>query len=178
MGGQLFLCLPRVRSVAPSRAFPQTRLDCFSFLCHVFCVFASVRGPLYPLEGIGLVPSILRFGILGIQTTALVCFESICHAFSVLLTFQLSIITSSPLLNSPIGFILHIIENVRSIIFQWVHAMSIISLPFQALYGLSRVRSVTHWHGFPSSVAFFVICLLYTSPSPRDGLLSRMPSSA
>ena len=24
----------------------------------------------------------------------------------------------------------------------------------------------------------FEICLLYTSPSPRDGLLSRMPSSA
>ena len=24
----------------------------------------------------------------------------------------------------------------------------------------------------------FVLCLLYTSPSPRDGLLSRMPSSA
>ena len=28
--------------------------------------------------------------------------------------------------------------------------------------------------GLPSGV----ICLLYTSPSPRDGLLSRMPSSA
>ena len=32
------------------------------------------------------------------------------------------------------------------------------------------------------SVVFFVfhnmVCLLYTSPSPRDGLLSRMPSSA
>ena len=26
--------------------------------------------------------------------------------------------------------------------------------------------------------AFVLICLLYTSPSPRDGLLSRMPSSA
>ena len=26
--------------------------------------------------------------------------------------------------------------------------------------------------------ATFVACLLYTSPSPRDGLLSRMPSSA
>ena len=25
---------------------------------------------------------------------------------------------------------------------------------------------------------FFYACLLYTSPSPRDGLLSRMPSSA
>ena len=25
---------------------------------------------------------------------------------------------------------------------------------------------------------FYYPCLLYTSPSPRDGLLSRMPSSA
>ena len=25
---------------------------------------------------------------------------------------------------------------------------------------------------------YYNICLLYTSPSPRDGLLSRMPSSA
>ena len=29
-----------------------------------------------------------------------------------------------------------------------------------------------------NAVAYFRICLLYTSPSPRDGLLSRMPSSA
>ena len=27
-------------------------------------------------------------------------------------------------------------------------------------------------------IAFTTACLLYTSPSPRDGLLSRMPSSA
>ena len=27
-------------------------------------------------------------------------------------------------------------------------------------------------------IIVFVTCLLYTSPSPRDGLLSRMPSSA
>ena len=27
-------------------------------------------------------------------------------------------------------------------------------------------------------VDVFICCLLYTSPSPRDGLLSRMPSSA
>ena len=26
--------------------------------------------------------------------------------------------------------------------------------------------------------AWSMVCLLYTSPSPRDGLLSRMPSSA
>ena len=30
--------------------------------------------------------------------------------------------------------------------------------------------------GFGASA--YQICLLYTSPSPRDGLLSRMPSSA
>ena len=32
--------------------------------------------------------------------------------------------------------------------------------------------------GFISSMAFGNGCLLYTPPSPRDGLLSRMPSSA
>ena len=36
----------------------------------------------------------------------------------------------------------------------------------QAIYGTPDY----HWT--------FFICLLYTSPSPRDGLLSRMPSSA
>ena len=30
----------------------------------------------------------------------------------------------------------------------------------------------------PASVKLMIFCLLYTSPSPRDGLLSRMPSSA
>src|SRR5665647_3502967 len=29
-----------------------------------------------------------------------------------------------------------------------------------------------------TSIPQFISCLLYTSPSPRDGLLSRMPSSA
>ena len=28
------------------------------------------------------------------------------------------------------------------------------------------------------ALVIFYCCLLYTSPSPRDGLLSRMPSSA
>ena len=31
-------------------------------------------------------------------------------------------------------------------------------------------------HGYPGKRSY--VCLLYTSPSPRDGLLSRMPSSA
>ena len=32
--------------------------------------------------------------------------------------------------------------------------------------------------GLPEHVTMYKFCLLYTSPSPRDGLLSRMPSSA
>ena len=32
--------------------------------------------------------------------------------------------------------------------------------------------------GFYGVVHVLLLCLLYTSPSPRDGLLSRMPSSA
>ena len=32
--------------------------------------------------------------------------------------------------------------------------------------------------GAAATVVELVDCLLYTSPSPRDGLLSRMPSSA
>ena len=35
--------------------------------------------------------------------------------------------------------------------------------------------SYTEGVGLPEQ---YTICLLYTSPSPRDGLLSRMPSSA
>ena len=31
---------------------------------------------------------------------------------------------------------------------------------------------------YPEAIGGFCVCLLYTSPSPRDGLLSRMPSSA
>ena len=37
----------------------------------------------------------------------------------------------------------------------------------------SETRALKHW-----TPAHLHICLLYTSPSPRDGLLSRMPSSA
>ena len=33
-------------------------------------------------------------------------------------------------------------------------------------------------HGISKALLLFDPCLLYTSPSPRDGLLSRMPSSA
>ena len=34
------------------------------------------------------------------------------------------------------------------------------------------------WQRLVNNPDYHLICLLYTSPSPRDGLLSRMPSSA
>ena len=40
-------------------------------------------------------------------------------------------------------------------------------------YGLDGLTGVRHTTG-----VWGILCLLYTSPSPRDGLLSRMPSSA
>src|SRR5680860_1763839 len=39
-----------------------------------------------------------------------------------------------------------------------------------------RVRQIGVIHN--RAGRFHYVCLLYTSPSPRDGLLSRMPSSA
>ena len=45
---------------------------------------------------------------------------------------------------------------------------------------LLRILSnfITSYQGKVSLNDLNIICLLYTSPSPRDGLLSRMPSSA
>ena len=53
-----------------------------------------------------------------------------------------------------------------------------------AATGRSAVQIATKFHEAPLAyllsafAAVVYICLLYTSPSPRDGLLSRMPSSA
>ena len=44
---------------------------------------------------------------------------------------------------------------------------------------IPRGPSVNLLHVKPKDIGrLFGTCLLYTSPSPRDGLLSRMPSSA
>ena len=41
-----------------------------------------------------------------------------------------------------------------------------------------HLQSVTPPRFFSRRLVWSLTCLLYTSPSPRDGLLSRMPSSA
>ena len=43
---------------------------------------------------------------------------------------------------------------------------------------LSSVSGIVDVSDFFNNFSIIYPCLLYTSPSPRDGLLSRMPSSA
>ena len=53
--------------------------------------------------------------------------------------------------------------------------------PFSALEQQGLTAAGTTGVGQPtvtSGIGQLLACLLYTSPSPRDGLLSRMPSSA
>ena len=45
---------------------------------------------------------------------------------------------------------------------------------FAYMRGDDRDHNIVYFQGDPNDHT----CLLYTSPSPRDGLLSRMPSSA
>ena len=47
-----------------------------------------------------------------------------------------------------------------------------------SLTSLPTLDTTTLSHNLPGTAEPIVTCLLYTSPSPRDGLLSRMPSSA
>src|SRR5665647_3007003 len=60
-------------------------------------------------------------------------------------------------------------------------SMAVLTLIGIAGMYLSQVRK-NGWVGLLGylilSAGFLMMCLLYTSPSPRDGLLSRMPSSA
>ena len=54
---------------------------------------------------------------------------------------------------------------------------SIVLDPYD-VYRLTTLRGDTLEHLLEEKKVEWNVCLLYTSPSPRDGLLSRMPSSA
>ena len=60
------------------------------------------------------------------------------------------------------------IENIALSLFLGMCTFFAISKQVKAAFGL----------GIAVIVVLTLTCLLYTSPSPRDGLLSRMPSSA
>ena len=58
--------------------------------------------------------------------------------------------------------------------------ISVTRLPVEMTPEISRpnILITTGWRASAPNEIESEICLLYTSPSPRDGLLYRMPSSA
>ena len=50
--------------------------------------------------------------------------------------------------------------------------------PDDYIQALGRAYEAEESPAAKDAIAQILTCLLYTSPSPRDGLLSRMPSSA
>ena len=58
-----------------------------------------------------------------------------------------------------------------------IHAQRLLILDFGSQYTQLIARRVREC-GVYCEIYPFDICLLYTSPSPRDATLSRMPSSA
>ena len=66
------------------------------------------------------------------------------------------------------------VPQIRAVLEQLlVQGPGILGLGDDDLFNLGKLVNPPN-----SEVALAVACLLYTSPSPRDGLLSRMPSSA
>ena len=64
-----------------------------------------------------------------------------------------------------------------------IAAAVVIIAYFARQHGVSEddIYNIALWAvpaGIVGARLLYVFCLLYTSPSPRDGLLSRMPSSA
>ena len=71
------------------------------------------------------------------------------------------------------GGVVLALATLLGALLQWL-----IQLPALIRQGLARFQLVWDWRHPGVREVWRVICLLYTSPSPRDGLLSRMPSSA
>ena len=64
-------------------------------------------------------------------------------------------------------------DTIKAEYFQPSNTHTICSWKGEASYYTLRVDGQDN-----KDAAWYYPCLLYTSPSPRDGLLSRMPSSA
>ena len=88
--------------------------------------------------------------------------------------------------------LLSAVTSVFPVLVSSLFPMSYVSLsfmihcPFKILYHVNNAYSANTYRSqliykkYKSflHVGLSILCLLYTSPSPRDGLLSRMPSSA
>ena len=74
----------------------------------------------------------------------------------------------------------HLKKPVHTAIGEEIHMFTHIHLRGYDKNGGGKQMHADYYdkYGAPMKIQDSWLCLLYTSPSPRDGLLSRMPSSA
>ena len=115
--------------------------------------------------------SAMHFGILDLlQVTVFVSLFALILAMPVALGIAIFLTHYSPRrLSGPLAYMVDLLAAVPSIVYGvWgLYVLAPVLKPF-ALW----LNKNLDW------LFLFKTCLLYTSPSPRDGLLSRMPSSA
>ena len=80
-------------------------------------------------------------------------------------------------------FNLKVIGNIIGILLLINGLLMLTAVPFGIYHGEGSWKGILVASLVNSVIGFILYyntkdCLLYTSPSPRDGLLSRMPSSA
>ena len=125
---------------------------------------------------LGVIPFGLVFGVLGVASglteTQTILMSSIIFAGASQVVFaQLWAAGSAYLI---IGSSVALI-NLRHILYSVAVSEHLKKLSFKWRIILAYLLTD---EAFAVSITRFKTCLLYTSPSPRDGLLSRMPSSA
>ena len=82
----------------------------------------------------------------------------------------------SALLGVAMGVLLNIDLGIAVALICLLMALGLVALEQQEILALDTLLGILSHASLAAGLV--VICLLYTSPSPRDGLLSRMPSSA
>ena len=76
-------------------------------------------------------------------------------------------------------FLLGIFLSILSLfVLQWINNIRTLFGSRTVRYNQDNIPYFDVFFALMASMVSIYICLLYTSPSPRDGLLSRMPSSA
>ena len=73
-------------------------------------------------------------------------------------------------------------QDIDTIMQEWQPAQLLIGMPLQLETSndelLAQIKSFKRKLKQRYDLPVYLVCLLYTSPSPRDATLSRMPSSA
>ena len=72
---------------------------------------------------------------------------------------------------------IHLLFHAKDMIKE-VPPNALIVSSIMSKFVIDNADIINKWVNILDSLTLYNICLLYTSPSPRDGLLSRMPSSA